>query len=299
MRPPPRGVSSKWLMWCINAPTTRAKIESLQSGTTRKRISRSNLGSVTIPLPPLPEQHRIVEAIEEQLSRLDSAQASLYQARRDIVALTEAAYGLTLNGDWPRVKLSEIARTSSGGTPSRRVAENFGGTIPWVKSGELGDGRVVRTEETITDAGLARSSAKVLRRGTLMIAMYGATIGKLGLLEIEHASTNQAICAIEPEDQDMVPFLWLCLRAMRRTLINSAKGGAQPNISQAVIRSLRIPVPPVSERQRIVAEVERQVTVYEKADAELSSVLRKLKNLRRAILHRAFAGDLLPVDGQK
>src|SRR5262245_39453530 len=94
---------------------------------------------------------------------------------------------------WQIARLEELCKTSSGGTPSRNGAGYFGGTIPCVKSGELRDGLVTRTEEHLTSLGLENSSAKILPAGTLMIALYGATVGKLGILGTE-ATTNQAVC---------------------------------------------------------------------------------------------------------
>ena len=96
---------------------------------------------------------------------------------------------------WKTVRLGDIAKTSSGGTPKRGTAAYYGGIIPWVKSGELGDSTVYETSETITDTGLKNSSAKLFPKGTLCIALYGATIGKLGVLGVD-AATNQAVCGI-------------------------------------------------------------------------------------------------------
>ena len=96
---------------------------------------------------------------------------------------------------WPTKRIGDFARTASGGMPKRGNPAFFGGAIPWVKSGELNDGVVCETEETITSDGLSRSSAKVFPKGTLCIALYGATVGKLGVLGMD-AATNQAVCGI-------------------------------------------------------------------------------------------------------
>ncbi len=293
MRPHPDNAIPSWLMWFFNAPPMRAKIAALQSGTTRKRISRKNLGCLTIPVPPIAEQQRIVEVIEEQFSHLDAAEASLTHVEHRANALAEAAYRAVRSPRWPFVKLSTIAKTSSGGTPSRRKADNFCGTIPWIKSGELGDSHVRATAERISDTGLASSSAKLLKRGTLMMAMYGATVGKLGILDLDSAATNQAVCAIEPHDAKLTPFLWLCLRAMRRDLIESAKGGAQPNISQGMIRDLMIPMPSPDDRARLISEIARQVSACERVAAAAVKGRLQIRRLRRAILGIAFSGRLV------
>jgi len=247
-----------------------------------------------VPLPPLNEQRRIVAAIEEHLSRLDAADASLRQAKLRVELLNELALAAAL-GDGPQMQLSEIAATTSGGTPSRKHPEYFGGPIPWVKSGELRDGRVGTTEESISQVGLRESSAKVFPRGTLLIALYGATIGKLGVLDID-AATNQAVCAITPHDPESVPYLRLALRGKRAELIAAGQGGAQPNISQAILRKLSIPYPPLEEQRRIVAEIEERLSAIDALRAAIERAQRRGAALRRSVLERAFRGELVPQD---
>jgi type I restriction enzyme S subunit len=135
-----------------------------------------------------------------------------------------------------------------------------------VKSGNLNDGLVLETDETITEAGLAASSAKVFPKGTLLIAMYGATVGKLGILDLD-AATNQAICAIRPNSKVDRDFLFFFLLNKRRQLLASSIGGAQPNISQNIIRDLEIPIPSKSEQHRVVGLLVRASEIRRRADA--------------------------------
>lgn len=152
---------------------------------------------------------------------------------------------------WPTQPLGQICHTSSGGTPSRSQSKYFGGGIPWVKSGDLTDGNVTTCEETITEEALSQSSAKLFRKGTVLVAMYGATVGKLGLLGMD-ATTNQAVCGIStPGELDRI-FLFYFLLSQRSALIEKSTGGAQPNISQKIIRELNVPMPPIAEQCRIV-----------------------------------------------
>ena len=145
--------------------------------------------------------------------------------------------------DVPTFKLSEIADTTSGGTPDRNNSNYFGGSIRWLKSGELTEGLVTEIEETITETGLANSNAKVLPVGTLLIALYGATVGKTGILGVE-AATNQAVCAITPNRADVrVRFLHWFLRHKRQDFLQTSFGGAQPNISQRILRDTLVPLP--------------------------------------------------------
>lgn len=285
-------ISTKFLTYYLNFIDYR----ELVNGTTRLKLTQQAMRNIEVLSPPLQQQHQIVARIDELFSRLDAADASLRQAQVRLRALTELAYAKCLQSAWRRVRISEVASTTSGGTPSRRNPENFGGSIPRVKSGELGDSRVAVTDEYITEAGLASSNCRLLKRGTLMMAMYGATVGKLGILELDNAATNQAVCAIEPHDRSLVPFLWLCLRAMRRTLIASAQGGAQPNISQAIIRNVSIPMPPADVRAELIEQSEVTVRACDRLERLIGEALHRSEQLRRRTVDAAFAGRLLPQD---
>ena len=199
--------------------------------------------------------------------------------------------GSTLPRDWEWVSLGNICRTTSGGTPSRKNKEYFEGDIPWVKSGELPDGPVSEIEEYITGDAVKNSSAKQFPKGTLLIALYGATVGKLGVLTQE-AATNQAVCAIFPPDDLETKYLFWYLRFVRSDLIAQAIGGAQPNISQGILRNLLIPIAPPNEQKSIVAEIEKQFSRLDEAVANLKRVKANLKRYKAAVLKAAVEGRL-------
>jgi type I restriction enzyme S subunit len=157
---------------------------------------------------------------------------------------------------WPTVKLGEVCQTTSGGTPNRKNASYFGGTIPWVKSGELDQKPVLTTSEFLTESGVQNSSAKIQPVGTVLLALYGATIGKCSVLGIE-AATNQAICCIRVGENITNEFLLAFLRYKVADIVNLGVGGAQPNISQQIVRDLEIPLPPLSEQKRLAAILDR------------------------------------------
>ena len=196
---------------------------------------------------------------------------------------------------WKIVRLGDIAQTTSGGTPRRDKPHYYGGTIPWVKSGELGDRVVYETSEFLTDEGLASSNAKVFPKGTLCIALYGATVGKLGILGID-AATNQAVCAVFPPEGLDTRFLYHFFEGKRRDLIEQGKGGAQSNISQGIVRDTLLPLPPLPEQRRIVAEIEKQFTRLEAGVAALRRVQASLKRYRAAVLKAACEGRLVPTE---
>ena len=181
---------------------------------------------------------------------------------------------------WRRLAIADFCQTGSGGTPSRNNKADYydGGHIPWVKSGELLDEPLVSTEEFITDKGLRESSAKIVPPGAILIAMYGATVGRTALLEIE-ATTNQAVCFLIPDKRlALSRYVWYALRASYPELLAKRVGGAQPNISQQIIKATQLPLPPLSEQSRIV---------------ELLDEADRLRRLRREV--DAKAVRILPV----
>lgn len=192
---------------------------------------------------------------------------------------------------WSIRKLGEVFQTTSGGTPSRKNPEYYSGKIPWVKSGELEKGVIFNTEETISEEAVRNSSAKIFPKGTLLIALYGATIGKLGFLGVD-AATNQAVCGIYKNSMVSLDFLYHYLYHKRSHLIDQGTGGAQPNISQTILKNLEIVIPPLPEQHRIVAKIEELFSSLDKGIESLKSAQLQLKVYRQAVLKWAFEGRL-------
>jgi len=196
-----------------------------------------------------------------------------------------------LPDNWAAAKLGDVCKTTSGGTPSRKREDYFQGDIPWVKSGELPDGPIVEIEEYITEEAVKNSSAKLFPSGSLLVALYGATVGKLGILNRD-ATTNQAVCAIFPTESLDAKYLFWYLRYVRSDLIAQAIGGAQPNISQGILRELELPIAPLEQQKRIVAEIEKQFSRLDEAVANLKRVKANLKRYKAAVLKAAVEGKL-------
>ena len=152
---------------------------------------------------------------------------------------------------WEWVRLGYVGDWGSGATPSRTNSEYYNGNIPWLKTGDLNDGIITDIPESISELALEKTSVRLNPVGSILIAMYGATIGKLGILSIP-ATTNQACCACLPI-QICNKYLFYFLMANKVNFIKSAEGGAQPNISKEKIVSTLMPIPPLSEQHRIVS----------------------------------------------
>ena len=193
--------------------------------------------------------------------------------------------------DWQIKTLGEVCETTSGGTPSRGNASYYNGTIPWVKSGELNKGVIYDTEEKITEEAIKNSSAKIFPKGTLLIALYGATIGKLAFLGVD-AATNQAVCGIYQNDSIDSKYIYNFLFHKKQDLVKQGIGGAQPNISQTILKKLAIPLPPLETQQAIVSKIEELFSELDKGIEDLKTAQQQLKTYRQSVLKWAFEGKL-------
>ena len=153
--------------------------------------------------------------------------------------------------------IGNLLKITSGGTPSSKKQEYYeGGTIPWLTSGEVSQGIISSTKSFITEAGLNNSSAKWVSKGSVVVAMYGATAGKTGILDID-TTTNQAVCSLLPSDNFTSIYLYYAVKSNEKWMMDQATGGAQPNISQTVIKKMVIPVPSI-EQQHQFASIAQQ-----------------------------------------
>lgn len=200
------------------------------------------------------EQKNVVVALKSDIAKQDYILVGeRYQVKHQVVT------------DYPMVKLGDICSTSSGGTPKTTNREYYeNGTINWLKSGEVSNGFIYYAAEKITELGLSNSSAKIFPENTVLIAMYGATAGQVGLLKVPSA-TNQAICGIYPNKYFIPEFLYYLLREQREYFMSLSTGGAQPNISQSIIKNVEIPLPPLSVQKEIVREIEKYQKIIDGA----------------------------------
>ena len=193
---------------------------------------------------------------------------------------------------WKYKKLGEVLETTSGGTPSKSHKEYYeGGTIPWLRSGEVSKGDIYDAELYITEEGLKKSSAKLFPIDTVLIAMYGATVGQVGILK-STMCTNQAICGILPNKDFHPNFLKYVLLANKKNYLKQAIGGAQPNISQQVIKSTYIPIVKFSEQESVVSELDKINELIRLKKEQL----KDFGNLAQSLFYEMF-GD--PVENEK
>jgi type I restriction enzyme S subunit len=185
---------------------------------------------------------------------------------------------------WQQTTIGELCRTGAGGTPRKGTKEYYdGGSIPWLLSGEVSQRDIHSAKNYITERGLSESSAKVFPKNTVLVAMYGATAGQVGILRFE-AATNQAVCGIYPTEELIPEFIYYYLLVKKSDLVAQAVGNAQPNISQIKIKNTDIPLIPLSEQERIVSVLDEAFEAIDTAIANTEKNLSNTEELFQSVL---------------
>jgi type I restriction enzyme, S subunit len=350
------------------------RMKALSSGAVQNFVSLGFLRNYLLPLPPLPEQSRIVDRIDQLMKRCDELEklrkdreekrlqvhaaainqllnapensgwpfiqqhfGELYTVKENVAELRKAILQLAVMGrlvpqdpndpparellkeieaekqrliadkkirnqkplppikpeeikhelpsGWEWVRLGDIGNWKSGSTPSRSTPSYYGGDIPWVKSGEVKQGRIRETEETITQVALEKCSLGLNPVGSVLVAMYGANIGEVGILEIE-ATTNQAVCACQTYAHFDENYLLYLITSMKPYFLSQGAGAAQPNISREKIIATVFPLPPLSEQHRIVARIDQLMALCDKLDSQIDAATNKQDALLNAVMAR-------------
>jgi type I restriction enzyme S subunit len=243
----------------------------------------------------LVEQDPEDEPAEELLAAITSEKQQVKGSRkaspRSADFVLDGPFGVPTSWQW--TQLGAIGDWGSGSTPSRGRSDYYGGAISWFKSGELNDNKCLRgSEEKITHLALEQCSFRLNSPGDVLIAMYGATIGKLAILG-EEAVTNQAVCACTPCWGVDTEYLYLFLLAQRDEFRLASEGGAQPNISKVKIVNTLIPLPPLAEQHRIVAKVDELMALCDQLEQQLNQADQQRRRLLETVLAEALGGRLL------
>ena len=190
--------------------------------------------------------------------------------------------------------LGEIFEIVSGGTPSKSHPEYYDGNIPWVKTGDLKDEYLYSVEDCISEEGLNNSSAKMYPSGTVLIAMYGATIGATSILKFD-ACTNQACAAFKPCEEVLPEYLYFFLRSKKQKFISDGVGGAQPNISAGYLKKVSIDIRNIKEQEKIVTVLDKLNGIIQKRQKEID----ELNELIKARFVETFGDPVSPTNEQK
>jgi type I restriction enzyme S subunit len=268
------------------------KLRELSIGGVIKYIKIGNLTEAKIPLPSLPQQQKIANI-------LDAADALRQNAKALIAKYDELTQALFMDmfGDpvsnpkgWEKVMLGDISKISSGSTPSRENDSYYVGEIPWVKTGEVNGKVIYDTLEKISEEALTNSSCKLYPKGSLIIAMYGQgkTRGQIGMLGID-ATTNQACGVIPPSEKMNFNFLFELLQLNYEDLRSLGRGGNQPNLNSALLKSYEVINPPLVLQNQFA----ERVAIIEEQKAIAQKSLEQSESLFNSLLQKAFKGELV------
>ena len=355
---PVQGLSNEYSMYFLLQDAFRNEAQRNMSGTAGQlRVPARFLEGATLPLAPLPEQHRIVAEIEKHFTRLDASVAALERIRANLkryrasvlkaacegkLVATEAELARAegrqyehadellerilkerralweaqpsgrrkykeevgqdisdlpvLPEGWVWSSFGESFEVYVGSTPRRNRPDYWNGTLYWVSSGEVAFNRIQATKERVTENGATNSRLQLHPQGTVLLAMIGEgkTRGQSAILDVP-AYSNQNSAAIRVSQSGLCPeyvfyFLWGRYDVTRQV----GSGNNQPALNKSRVQKIAFPLPPLVEQYRIVAEVERRLSVIQKVEAAVDASLKRTERLRQSVLKQAFCGRLVP-----
>ena len=253
LRPNLKVIDANYFPFFISSDKFMETAVRISVGGLSPTINWKDLARQEFELPSLDEQKVLADKLWAAY-RLKEAYKKLLVATDEMVK----SQFIEMFGSKCRTDaIGNLLKITSGGTPSSKKQEYYeGGTIPWLTSGEVSQGIISSTKSFITEAGLNNSSAKWVSKGSVVVAMYGATAGKTGILDID-TTTNQAVCSLLPSDNFTSIYLYYAVKSNEKWMMDQATGGAQPNISQTVIKKMVIPVPSI-EQQHQFASIAQQ-----------------------------------------
>ncbi len=299
-------LNSSYIQLVLSSQLVQEQMYDKSKGTTVDTITIEKVGEYTFPLPPLAEQIRIVGAVGQWFDVADNLESNKQDLQETVLQAKSKVLELAIQGKlvpqdpndepaaellkriaphatpcdtshyenlpqgWAICRLSDIAKITAGGTPSRKITSYWeGGTIPWLKIADMtASGKYVRTaSEYITEEGMKNSSAKLMNKGTLLYTIF-ASIGEVGILDFD-ATCNQAIANIDLHMPEMTDYIYYYLKNLQTYMYSISKGCTQQNINQGILKNATIPLPPLAEQKRIVERIETIFASLDTITAEL------------------------------
>jgi type I restriction enzyme S subunit len=308
---PSSKINSEFLCYQFEWLVKNGFLDENFSGVTIKHFSQQKLRRIKCVIPPIQEQGKIVELLEGQFSRLDSALASIRAVRKKSErfrrSLLHAAVTGSLSGHecqagalpagWSLEPLSKCGKWFGGGTPSKANSKYWDdGTIPWLSPKDMIEFRIHGTQDKITNIALQESSTKLIPGPSVAIVMRSGILERtfpVAIVDFD-VTLNQDMKAIIP-NADVSP-LWIAyvLKAFEQELLNTCRKSGTTVASIETVRLLdfKIPMPDVSEQLQIIEILEEQLSRLDASLAVADAIEKKAVSLRRSLLHAAFSGSL-------
>jgi type I restriction enzyme S subunit len=309
---PRAGVDSRWLAYLVASSPVVEWAVATSDGTKMPRTSWEKLAEYRIEIPPLARQRAIADYLDRETARIDA----LIEKKQRMLTLLEEKFleavrnqvtggisfddpldirskdVINLRTGWAPVKLGQDLSFGSGTTPRAGDERYYGGHIPWIVTGDLSDDLLRAVTGSVTPDALAEFSAlQVHPAGALIVAMYGATVGRLAVSGFP-AAVNQACCVMHSGTRLRTWFVFYYLLSHRPVLMERAVGAGQPNISQEILRSLRIPAPDLEVQDRIVAMLNDVHTRVDRLVSTIRTQIGLLQERRQALITAAVTGEL-------
>lgn len=279
------------------------KMQTIQhKSDTHKRYWISEYAKREIYIPNLVEQKAIVDKLDDSFAKIENAITNLINTKENLKLYKQSVLKSAFNGDllpntsptnWEVKKLKDIGKISSGGTPSTSNDNNFGGNIAWITPADLTgykDKFISKGKRNLSEAGLKNSSAKILPKGTILFSSR-APIGYVAIAQNE-ISTNQGFKNLTPNESAISEYVYYYLLGSKNLAEQSASGTTFKEISATAFSNLPIPLPPLSEQNLIVAEIDRRFAIVDKTLNLIDKSIQNAKNLKQSILKKAFSGEL-------
>ena len=301
---PNENADKNYLYYLLNTESFKYSICNRAYGAANQaNVSPSDIDNIKWNFPPLPTQQKIasilsaydnlIQNYKKQIEALQTAASELYKewfVRFRFPGWQNAKFENGIPEGWKVERIGALYDSTSGGTPSREHEEYFqNGTYPWIKTGELKDSPILETEESITDEAIKHSSAKLFEKDSLIIAMYGATIGQLGINKMK-ATCNQACCVLRPKKDKAfgIYYLFHFFKENREFIIGLGNGAAQQNLSQVLINKLKI----VNPNKEIFEIFEEKESMFFEKIYSLQQQITNLTQQRDLLLPRLMSGKL-------
>ena len=313
---PHQQINGKFFHYLFRTPLCLSEFKKNSRGIMdmRLRLYFEELGNIYIPFPSYPEQQKIAQFLDDKTAKIDQAvdlaekQIALLKEHKQILIQNAVTRGLNpdvplkdsgvewigqVPEHWEVKKITHIfPNIGSGTTPNSSDPSFYEGNINWLQTGDLTDGYIYKTSKTITHKALqAYSTLKIYPKNSLVIAMYGATIGKVGLLQIE-TTTNQACCVLSTALNIEMKYVFYLFQGIKESLVAMSYGGGQPNISQEKIKSLKLPFPNASEQEQIADYLDKQTAKIDQAIALKTAHIEKLKEYKSVLIDYAVTGKV-------
>ena len=303
-----------YLKYLLLSPNFTSVANGSTYGAKMPRVSSEFMMNFSWFLPSYSEQQAIADYLDYKVGQIDTSVADINTQIEDLKAYRQAviseAVTKGLNPDapmkdsgiewigmipegWECTKLAWLySNMGSGTTPdSSNYSYYSENGTNWLQTGDLNDGVITSTSKHVTDLALQEKGLKIYPVGSVVIAMYGATIGKVGLLSIE-TTTNQACCVLPPTEIMNNKYVFYLMQSSKQILISKSVGGGQPNISQAIIKEHRVPTPPLAEQQAIAEHLDKKTSKIDTAIKSLENQRDDLNALRQTVISEAVTGKI-------